>query len=147
MEVVKIQRLVTIVLIGMILIISYAVIFCTPKEEFYYMTSTGYSDDPRCISDRWRDGFTATGTKVREGVVAINVDWIEGKWRVRSPLRLGDEIYIVGMGHFSVEDTGCFTEEDFHFDIWNLDVFYKEFEDAEKHGVRSIKVYVLDKEE
>lgn len=142
---IKIQKLVTVVLIGMILVISYAVIFCSP--EFYFMTSTGYSDDPRCIDDKWRDGLTATGTKVREGVVAINVDWIEGKWQVRSPLRLGDEIYIVGMGHFSVEDTGCFTEEDFHFDIWNLDIFYKEFEDAKEHGVRPIKVYVLNKEE
>lgn len=138
------MKLVTVVLIIMILMISYSVLFCAPEElEFYYMTSTGYSNDPRCIGDKWRDGLTATGTPVREGVIAINVDRINGKWQVKSPLKLGQRVYIEGMGYFSVEDTGYFTDKDFHFDFWNLDVFYKDYEKAKAHGVKPIKVIVL----
>jgi len=95
------KNLVTVVLIIMLLTISYAVIFCTPKEEFYYMTSTGYSR--KNIAKKWDDGFTATMTKIRKGVVAINVDWIDDKWRVNSPLKLGQRIYIEGKGEFLVK--------------------------------------------
>lgn len=139
------KNLVTIVLVIMLLIISYAVIFCTPKEEFYYMTSTGYSLE--CIGEKWSDGFTATMTLAREGVVAVNVDWINKKWQVRSPLKLGQKIYIEGMGYYSVEDTGPFTERDLHFDFWNLDIFYGDYEQAKAHGVERIKVIVLKNSE
>lgn len=113
----------------------------TEEEEFYYMTSTGYSRS--CIGEKWNDGFTATMTPVKEGVVAINVDWIKGKWQVRSPLKLGQKIYIEGKGEFSVEDTGPFTEKNFHFDFWNLDIFYDKDKDAKEHGIERIKVYIL----
>lgn len=139
------KNLITIVLIIMLLTISYAVIFCTPKEEFYYMTSTGYSR--KCIGEKWNDGFTATMTLVREGVVAINVDRINGKWQVKSPLKLGQKIYIEGMGEFSVEDTGPFTERNYHFDFWNLDIFYEKDKDAKEHGIKRIKVTVLKEDE
>ena len=139
------MKLVTVVLVIMILIVSYAVIFCTPKEEFYYMTSTGYSLN--CICEEYNDGFTATMTEVREGIVAVNVDWIDDKWQVRSPLKLGQKIYIEGMGYFSVEDTGPFTERNYHFDFWNLDIFYDKDQDAKEHGIKRIKVFVLKKGE
>lgn len=135
------KNLVTVVLIIMLLIINYAVIFCTPKEEFYYMTSTGYSLG--CIGEPWNDGLTATLTKVREGVVAINVDRIDDKWQVRSPLKLGQKIYIEGRGYYSVEDTGPFTERNYHFDFWNLDIFYDKDKDAKAHGIKRIKVTVI----
>jgi len=77
------QKLVTLTLIAMLLIIGCAVIFGQPKQEMYIMTATAYSNHPHCISDKWRDGYTATGTKIREGVVAINCDYINGKWVVR----------------------------------------------------------------
>ena len=112
-------------------------------ERYYYMTATAYSNDSRCIAKKWHDGKTAMGTKVREGVVAINVDWINGEWQVRSPLKLGQKIYIEGMGRFSVEDTGYFTEENWHFDFWNLDVYKKDYEQAKKWGIKEVKVYVL----
>lgn len=113
------------------------------SKRYYYMTATAYSNDSRCIARRWHDGKTAMGTPIREGVCAINVDWINGEWRVISPLKLGQKIYIEGMGYFSVEDTGPFTEKDFHFDIWNLDVYKEDYEKAEKWGIKRIKVYVL----
>ena len=142
------NRLIYIVLIGMLLSITYAIytlpILIEAEEPKHFdMTSTAYSRHPRCISRKLDDGFTATMTPIREGVVAINVDWIDGKWIVRSPLKLGQKIYIEGMGYFSVEDTGPFTEKDFHFDIWNLDIYKKDYEEAEKWGIKRIRVYVL----
>jgi len=114
------------------------------QEKYFYMTATAYSNHPNCISDEWRDGLTATGTPIREGVVAINVDFINGEWIVRSPLKLGQKIYIEGMGYYSVEDTGPFTEKDYHFDIWNLDIYMKEYKKALEWGIKKVKVYVLE---
>ena len=116
----------------------------TEKEEFYYMTSTGYSRE--CIGKKWNDGFTATMTPIREGIAAINVDWIDGEWQVRSPLKLGQRIYIEGMGEFSVEDKGPFTEKNYRFDMWNLDIFYDDYNQAKEHGIKRIKVTVLKEE-
>ena len=142
------NRLIYIVLIGMLLSITYA-IYTLPipieaeVPKYFIMTLTAYSRHPNCIAKKWDDGLTAIGTPIREGVVAINVDWVDDKWVVRSPLKLGQKIYIEGMGYFSVEDTGPFTEKDFHFDIWNLDVYKEDYEKAEKWGIKRIKVYVL----
>ncbi|GAH54635.1 unnamed protein product [marine sediment metagenome] len=142
------NRLIYMVLIGMLLSITYA-IYTLPipieaeEPKYFIMTSTAYSRHPNCISDKWNDGLTATGMPIREGIVAINVDRIDGKWVVKSPLKLGQKIYIEGMGYFSVEDTGPFTEKYFHFDIWNLDVYKEDYGEAEKWGIKRIKVHVL----
>lgn len=138
------QKLVTLTLIAMLVIISCAVIFGQPKQKMYIMTSTAYSNHPNCISDKHRDGKTAMNTPIREGVVAINVDWINDKWVVKSPLKLGQKIYIEGVGNFVVEDTGSFTESNFHFDMWNLDIYKKDYEEAVKWGVRKVRVFVLN---
>ena len=106
------------------------------------MTSTGYSNHPKCIADKWRDGKTALNTPIREGVVAINVDLIDGEWVVKSPLELGQEIYIEGIGDFIVEDTGYFTESDFHFDYWNVDIYFDDYEEAKEWGIKKVKVYI-----
>lgn len=142
------DRLTWLVLYIVLISILYAIYTLpTPieaQEPIYFdMTSTAYSRHPNCIAKELDDGLTATGTPVREGVVAINVDWIDGRWQVRSPLKLGDKIYIEGIGYFSVEDTGPFTEEDFHFDIWNLDIYKKDYEQAKEWGVKKVKVFVL----
>lgn len=142
------NRLIYIVLIAMLLSITYAIytlpISIGAQEPIYFdMTSTAYSRHPNCIAKEIDDGITATGTPVREGVVAINVDKIDGKWVVKSPLKLGDQIYIEDIGYFSVEDTGPFTEKDFHFDIWNLDIYKKDYEQAKEWGVKKVKVFVL----
>ena len=114
------------------------------SKKYYYMTATAYSNDSRCIAKKWRDGKTAMGTPIREGVCAINVDLINGEWQVRSPLKLGQKIYIEGMGRFSIEDTGYFTEKDLNFDFWNIDVYKKDYEQARKWGIKRVKVEVLE---
>jgi len=138
------QKLVTLTLVVMLLIISCAVISGQPKQQMYIMTSTSYSNHPSCISDKHRDGKTAMNTPIREGVVAINCDYINGKWQVVSPLKLGQKIYIEGVGNFVVEDTGKFTESNFHFDMWNLDIFKEDYEQAVAWGVRKVRVFVLE---
>jgi 3D (Asp-Asp-Asp) domain-containing protein len=142
------NRLIYIVLIGMLLSITYA-IYTLPipieaqEPKYFIMTATAYSRHPNCIAKDLDDGFTATGTPIREGVVAINIDRIDGKWVIRSPLKLGQKIYIEEIGYFSVEDTGPFTEKNFHFDIWNLDIYKEDYEQAKEWGIKRIKVYVL----
>ena len=137
-----------IIIIQLLTIIILLILTPKPKisdcseDEFYYMTSTGYSLE--CIGEKWNDGFTATMTPAREGIVAINVDWINEQWQIRSPLKLGQRIYIEGKGEFTVEDTGPFTETDLHFDFWNLDIFYNDPKLAKKHGRERIKVTILE---
>ena len=76
--------------------------------------------------------------------MAINVDMINGKWVVVSPLKLGQKIYIEGVGYFVVEDTGSFTESNFHFDMWNLDIYKEDYEQAVAWGVKKVKVFVIE---
>ena len=134
------MKLITFVLILIMLLFINIV---QAEEKYFIMTSTAYSNHPKCISKKWRDGKTAMNTPIREGVVAINVDKINGKWQVKSPLRLGQRIYIEGMGHYDVEDTGSFTERDLKFDMWNLDIFFEDYEEAVRWGVKKIKVFVI----
>lgn len=134
-----------LLLIIALLITTFITVFSeSEKPKYYIMTSTGYSNHPACIADKWRDGKTALNTPVKKGVVAINVDMINGKWQVRSPLKLGQKIYIEGMGRFSVEDTGCFTERNFHFDYWNVDIYFDTLKEAEKWGIKKVKVFVIE---
>ncbi len=114
------------------------------EGKYFIMTVTFYSQHPDCIADKWNDGLTATMTPIREGVVAINVDYIDGRWLVKSPLNLGDKIHIEGLGNFSVEDTGYFTDTDYKQDFWNVDVYVKDHEQAVKGGRELRKVYIIE---
>jgi 3D (Asp-Asp-Asp) domain-containing protein len=104
------------------------------------MTSTGYTVHPKCTPNL--KGITATKTKVHEGICAINVDWINKHWVIRSPLSLGQKIYIEGLGIFTIEDTGKFTEKNFKFDFWNIDIYFDTYSEAKEWGIREIKVYI-----
>jgi 3D (Asp-Asp-Asp) domain-containing protein len=124
--------------------------FAVPKAEavkepkHYMMTVTAYSKHPNCISSKYNDGLTATMTPVREGVAAINVDRIGNRWYIKSPLDLGDKIYIEGLGNYSVEDTGYFTDIDYKQDYWNVDIYIEDYNEAVKFGRQLRKVYVIE---
>ena len=142
-----------IILIKIIIfIILFYLIFIAPEAEaekeskHFLMTTTAYSNDPRCIADKYRDGLTAMGTPVREGIVAINVDYIDGKWLIKSPLNLGDKIYIEGLGNYSVEDTGRFAERDYIQDIWTVDVYMEDYQKALEFGRQLKKVYLIEED-
>jgi 3D (Asp-Asp-Asp) domain-containing protein len=106
------------------------------------MTCTAYAIHSKCTPDN--KGITAINTKVREGIVAINVDWINDEWIIKSPLSLRQKIYIEGLGYFIVEDTGYFTEEDFHFDYWNIDIYFDNYNEAVEWGIRLVKIYIIE---
>ena len=127
------------------------------ESKCYEMTATGYTRHPKCISPQLDDGYTATGTRVREGVVAINVDLINGKWIVDSVLKLGQDIYITTMndepiGYFRVEDTGPFKvgdirgadPKDLEWDKRNCDIYVANINLARNMGCKPIKVYILN---
>jgi len=124
--------------------------------EHYSMSGTAYTSHIDCINKEWLDGKTATGTKARPGIVAINVDIKEnGKIQVRSVLKLGQTIYVKGQfieGIFTVEDTGYFRvkylegadPKDLVFDTYNLDFYLPTIEQARWFGIQyPIEVYVI----
>lgn len=143
-------KLFYLIFIILIFILLFYLIFIAPdvkaetEGKYFIMNITFYSLHSNCISDKWNDGLTATMTPIREGVVAINVDFINGEWKVVSPLKLGDKILIEGLGEFSVEDTGRFGEADMIQDIWTVDVFEPDYEKAIKGGRQLKKVYVIN---
>ena len=114
------------------------------KENFFYMEVTAYSLHKNCIADKWNDGMTATNTKIRERICAINVDYINGEWVVKSPLKLGQRIFIEELGEFSIEDTGYFSDEDFKRDFWTVDIYMKDYNKALEFGRQYLKVTVKE---
>ncbi|MBA7547828.1 hypothetical protein ES705_40266 [subsurface metagenome] len=127
-----------------------------PYTEHYTMSGTAYTDHRDCINLKDLDGITATGTKARVGIVAINIDILEdGTPRVNSVLKLGQTIYVESQfieGIFTVEDTGYFKvkylegadPKDLIFDIYNLDFYLPTIEQARDFGIKyPIGVWVI----
>ena len=128
-----------------------------PYIEHYSMSGTAYTSHEDCINKEWLDGITATGTKARVGIVAINVDIDkDGNVIVRSVLKLGQTVYVKGQfieGIFTVEDTGYFRVKhlegadlkDLVFDTYNLDFYLPTIEQARGFGIQyPIEVYVIE---
>ncbi len=126
--------------------------------EHYSMSGTAYTSHPDCVDLKWNDGLTSTGTKAREGIVAINIDIDEdGNAQVHSVLKLGQTIYVKGQfieGIFTVEDTGYFkvkhlegaSPKDLIFDIYNLDFYVPTIDEARDFGIQyPIEVWVIEK--
>ncbi len=73
--------------------------------DFYHLgpsiqaTITAYTDDPRENNGIGNAVGTAMGTKVRPGIVAVSRDLLKSGWK------LGDKLFIEGLGVFSIEDT------------------------------------------
>jgi 3D (Asp-Asp-Asp) domain-containing protein len=136
-----------IIAIEIIIIILLSITFQGKEVEavegkYYIMTCTAYSR--HLIADKHNDGLTASNTPIREGVAAINVDYIDGRWLIRSPLNMGDKIYIEGLGNYSVEDTGYFTDENYKQDFWNVDIYMKDYQSALRFGRQLKKIYILE---
>lgn len=127
------------------------------ESKYLDMTATGYTRHIECISLKLDDGRTATNTKVRVGVIAINVNLVKGKWIVDSLLKLGQEVYITTIdgkpiGYFRAEDTGPFkvsdvrgaSKEDLEWDRANCDIYVDNIDQAREIGHMPIKVYILN---
>jgi 3D (Asp-Asp-Asp) domain-containing protein len=131
-----------------------------PYTEHYTMWGTAYTSHIDCVNEENLDGITATGTKARVGIVAINIDLDEdSKAKVRSVLELGQTIYVKGQfieGIFTVEDTGYFRvkylkdadPKDLVFDTYNLDFYLPTIEHARGFGIQyPIEVYVIGRKD
>ena len=140
----KMKKLIILIEIIIIVLLLYVLPKAEAEPKYYLMTTTAYSNDPQCISDKWRDGKTAMNTPIREGVCAINVDYINGEWIVKSPLKLGNKIYIEELGYFSVEDTGYFTDKNYKQDYWNVDIYMEDYQEAIEYGRKLKKIYILN---
>lgn len=129
-----------------------------PYTAHFEATGTAYTNHEDCINLENLDGITATGTKARVGIVAINIEILEdGTSRVNSVLKLGQIIYVKGQfieGIFTVEDVGTFKAkylknadpEDLAFDINNLDFFLEDIWQARGFGMQDgIEVWVIGK--
>lgn len=94
-----------------------------------HVVATAYTNDIRCIGAKWFDGKTASMTKVRWGVVAVDPRVIP----------LGSKIYIENMGWFSAEDTGGKVKGN------KIDIFYPTRKQAINFGKKRLKVFILHK--
>jgi len=114
----------------------------TSRGSFRYkkvltMTATAYDLSYESTGKRPGDkyyGITASGTKVRVGVVAVDPKVIP----------LGTKLYVQSLdgrsdyGFCIAEDTGGAIKGN------RIDLFFNSGEEAKKFGVRKVKVYILD---
>lgn len=95
-----------------------------------------YESTGKRPGDKWY-GITASGTKARPGVVAVDPKVIP----------LGTKLYIESMddtpdyGYAVAEDTGGAIKGN------RIDLFMEDAEDVKQFGRRNVKVYILGKEE
>ena len=124
------KKLTVAVLIVMLLLMTYAVVFCTPEHKFYLLTATAYYPGPECTHP-FTDGFTATGDIAGKGSIAIDP---------KGPLKLGQRVYVVGYGEGICNDVGSAIKG------WKIDVCFDTLNEAKEWGVKLVKVYVLEVE-
>ena len=120
------KNLTIAVLIVMLLLITYAVTFCTPK--CFELTATAYYPGPKSCYP-FDDGFTATGDIAGKGSIAIDPK--------NGPLKMGQHVYIEGYGHGVCNDVGSAIKG------WKIDVCFDTYEEAVEWGVKLVKVCVL----
>ena len=121
------KNLTITVLIVMLLLITYAVTFCTPK--YYLLTATAYYPGPECTYP-FNDGFTATGDVAGKGSIAIDPK--------NGPLKFGQRVYVEGYGEGVCNDVGSAIKG------WKIDLCFDTLIEAREWGVKLVKVYVLN---
>ena len=95
-----------------------------PKfKQTIYVDATAYSaDDPLFAGN-----LTASGTKVRHGIIAVDPNVIP----------LGTKVYIPGYGEAIAEDTGGSI-------IGNrIDIAFDTYEEAMRFGRQSLQIYII----
>jgi len=95
------------------------------EVDWYYFIASGYSAND---SSQGTDGTTATGKKVKEGMIAVDPDVIP----------LGTELEIKDMGTFIAEDTGGKIKGN------RIDIFFNSKKEAKEFGRKGIWVKIVD---
>ena len=122
------KRLTIAVLIVMLLLITYAVVFCTPKPKYFILKVTGYCPCELCCGE-WADGYTYTGDRAGYGCIAIDPN--------AGILKMGQRVYVEGYGHGVCNDIGGAIKG------WEADVCFPHHWQAVAWGVQLVKVYVI----
>ena len=122
------KNLTMAVLIVTLLLITYAVTFCTPEYKYFELTATAYYPGPECTHP-FNDGFTATGDIAGKGSIAIDP---------RGPLKMGQRVWVEGYGEGVCNDVGSAIKG------WRIDVCFDTLNEAKEWGVKLVKVYVLE---
>lgn len=123
------KNLTIAVLIVMLLLITYAVVFCTSESKFYYLTATAYYPGAECTYP-YDDGYTAIGHVAGRGSIAIDP--------TNGPLKFEQHVYVEGYGEGVCNDVGGAIKG------WRIDVCFDTYEEAKEWGVKLVKVYVLE---
>jgi 3D (Asp-Asp-Asp) domain-containing protein len=98
--------------------------------EIQNVKLTGYCAEPPCVSPKWADGKTATGTPARRGVCAANWDSIKP----------GMVFDVPGYGRCRVEDNG---NPNFVRGI-HLDLFFDSAQEGRNWGVRHHTIRLIE---
>ena len=123
------KRLTVAVLIVMLLLITYAVTFCTPKEKYFILLTTAYYPGEECCAP-WADGKTYTGADAGYGCIAIDP--------INGPLKLGQKVYVKGYGYGVCNDIGGAIKG------WRADLCFNTLEQAQLWGVKLAEFYVIE---
>ena len=89
------------------------------------LVATGYTQSPE---EGTADGITATGTRVRPGVVAVDPRVIP----------LGSTLWVEGYGYARAEDTGGAIKGN------RIDLFFETKAEAFRWGRRTVKAYIVE---
>jgi len=95
------------------------------EVDWFYFVASGYSAND---SIQGTDGTTATGSEVRQGIIAVDPDIIP----------LGSRIEIKNMGVFIAEDTGGKIKGN------RLDIFFDSKKEAKDFGRKGVWIRILD---
>jgi len=76
------------------------------------------------------NGLTFTGDKAGKGCIAIDPK--------NGPLELGQKVYVEGYGYGVCNDIGGAIKD------WEIDCCYETLKEAQEHGVKLVKVFVID---
>lgn len=97
------------------------------QDKGYPMKVIATAYTPKCGNG---DGLTATGTKARPGVIAVDPTIIP----------YGTQVYIDGYGYFSAEDTGGLIKGN------RIDIYMESVKAAKQFGKQELTIWVCGKE-
>lgn len=96
-----------------------------PGRREFVLVATGYTQS---AEEGTADGITATGTRVRPGVAAVDPQVIP----------LGTTLWVEGYGYARAEDTGGAIKGN------RIDLFFDTKAEAHQWGRRTVKAYIVD---
>lgn len=111
------------ILLGVLLLAGFSPRAAQAEDRVLYVTATAYS-----AYDPGNSPYTASGTLVRHGVIAVDP----------SVIPLGTRVFIPGYGEAVAEDIGWGIQGNM------IDVAFDTHEEALMFGRQNIEIYILE---